>query len=306
MLDSGKSGNTVLKRSNDQSERAQMEQLVAMVPTICHPDDLGSLLSLACGFDFYVPDVQPSASMNRAQPDGDSSTRQLKELLLTISGDGPTASHAHRQLRKSGVRAFLHWRSANLETSRRASTILGSRAESSNTFSRTADTFDSASLRRRRLSESAPTDSRPVPTLARARASNEGNPGDWEAGLSRRAALRRETTSERIPKSSHTDPSATKDTSLSPKPKPNPHEGSGFFDDRCLGRGYTPRSGLGVTEGFRAGWGVVKALVYPLRMAQSVLFPETVSGKGLGGWGWLKVACIGAVVGLAGLYLAKR
>lgn len=276
-----------------------MEELVAMVPTICHPDDLGSLLSLACGFDFYAPDIHPSAPADHAQLSGDSSTQRLMALLATISGEGVTASRAHRQLRKSGVRAFLQWRSANLERSRHASTVLGSRpAESSNTASRTGEA--SASLAGRRLSASAPTDLRPVPTLARARASNEGHPGDWEAGLSRRAALRREITAECIPKPQ------SKEHSPAKVEKPTPHESSGFFDDRCLGQGYR-RSGLGVTEGLRAGWSIVKALVYPLRMAQAVLLPETLTtGKGIGGWGWFKVACLGAVVGLAGLYFAKR
>lgn len=295
-----------LIRQNAQAERALMEELVTMVPTLCHPEDLGSLLSLACGFDFYAPDTGRSESTQPLQSKGDFSTRRLLDLLHTISGDGATASRAHRKLRKSGVRSFLQWRSANLERSRRDSTVLRSRlAESSNAATYSGDLPPSASPKQRRSSESPSTELRPVPTLARARASNEGHPKDWEAGLSRRAALRRETTAERMPKpESKPDPPPTKDT---PSPeKRKPQEGSGFFDDRCVGRGYSSRSGLGVNEGLRAGWSIAKALVYPLRLAQTVMFPETLaSGKGMGAWGWLKVACIGAVVGL-GLYLAKQ
>lgn len=277
-----------------------------MVPTICHPEDLGSLLSLACGLDFYVPDARRSESTEPKPPRSDLGTQRLLDLLLTISNGEPAASAAHRQLRKSGVRSFLQWRSANLQRSRRGSTVLGSHLnESSGSGSRPGQPTNSGSSSHHRSHEPSSTELRPVPTLTRARASNEGHPGDWEAGLSRRAALRRDATEERISKSGRKGDSAPAGDTPRPE-KSKAHDSSGFFDDRCVGRGYGARSGLGVTNGLRAGWSIAKALVYPLRLAQTVLFPESLAGgKGMGTWGWLKVACIGAVVGLAGLWLSR-
>lgn len=277
-----------------------MEELVSTVPTVCHPEDLGSLLSLACELDFYVPEAQNSEARMSHRSRADFSTRRFLDWLLDISGTDRVATEARRQLRKSSIRSFMRWRSLDSQRSL-ASTVTGSRLEGSDRpVSRSTRRADNTRPTRHRSGLTPERELRPTPTLTRARASMEGQPGDWEAGLSRRAALRRDATGERpeslAPAATPSDPRKSRD-----------REKSGFFDDRsCVGKGHNGRSGFGVTDGFKAGWSIVQAFVHPLRVAQTMLWPETLpGGKGMGKWGWFKVACVGAVVGLAGLWLAK-
>lgn len=283
-----------------------MEDLVSTVPTVCHPEDLGSLLSLACELDFYVPASRHSEARMSHRSRADFSTRRFLDWLLDISGTERVASEARRQLRKSSIRSFMRWRSLDTQRSH-TSTVLGSRLDGSHqSASLSTRTIEKPRPGRRRSALSPERELRPTPTLTRARASMEGQPGDWEAGLSRRAALRRDATEER-PVNSARRESSTPVVNTPKSKESKDREKPGFFDDRCVGKGYgAPRSGLGVTDGFKAGWSIVQAFVHPLRVAQTVLWPETLAGgKGMGKWGWFKVACLGAVVGLAGIWLTR-
>lgn len=287
-----------------------MEELIAMVPTICYPEDLSSLLSLACGLEFYTPDIQSSGTRQSRRKRAESDIGQVADLLLAIAHEDsePTAS-THRQLRKSGIRSFLQWRS---QRSYRESTILGtSHGAASTSQPSPSQSKNLTASHDQRTEEPSPIELRPIPTLARARGSYEGQPGNWEAGLSRRVAARRDADKERLAASKRktlkADPSMLGSSDSSEKPRTQ--ERSGFFDDRCVGAGNAAgarHSGLGVIKGLRAGWDIVKAFVYPLSLVQGVIWPETAVGtKGVAGWGMFKVACVGLVVGLAGLWLSR-
>ncbi|KAJ9098137.1 hypothetical protein QFC21_004466 [Naganishia friedmannii] len=294
-------------------ERSQMEELIAMVPTICYPEDLSSLLSLACGLDFYTPDVQLSSTRPSLRRRTESDVGQVADLLLCIAYEGSEATvDAHRQLRKSGIRSFLQWRSLNLQRSYNESTILGtSRGAASTSLQSPSDSRNLAANHDQNVQEPLPIEQRPIPTLARARGSYEGQPGNWEAGLSRRVAARRDADKERLATSKRKKLPADASTlgTGGSTEKPSTQDRSGFFDDRCVGEGYAASArsgGLGMVKGLRAGWDILKAFVYPLSLMQGVIRPETTGGmKGFGGWGMLKVACVGLIVGLAGLWLSR-
>ncbi|KAJ9117546.1 hypothetical protein QFC22_004396 [Naganishia vaughanmartiniae] len=295
------------------TERSQMQEIIAMVPTLCYPKDLSSLLSLASGLDFYTPESQSSGTRPSSRQRSESDISQVADLLLAIANEASETNGTHRQLRKSGVRSFLQWRSSNLHRSHRESTILGtSHGAASANLPLPSQSKKLSTSRDRTTEEPSPIERRPIPTLARARGSYEGQPGNWEAGLSRRVAERRDADKERLAvakrKKLRADAS-TLGTSGSAE-KPSAQDRSGFFDDRrCAGEGYAASArigGLGVIKGLRAGWDIVKAFVYPLSLIQGVIWPETTGGaKGFGGWGIFKVACVGLVFGLAGLWLSR-
>lgn len=234
----------------------------------------------------------------------DFSTRRFLDWLLDISDTERVASEARRQLRKSSIRSFMRWRSLEPQRSHSSSVITPQVYASEQTATHSSQRIGESRSARRRLALSPGSELRLTPTLAQARASMEGQPGDWEAGLSRRAALRRDALEEQ--EGGPTRPGSSAPKGPAPDSKAKDRERSGFFNDRCVGKGYNARSSLGVTDGLKAGWSIVQAFVQPLRVAQAVIWPETLpGGKGMGKWGWFKVACLGAVVGLAGIWLAK-